>query len=126
MLKTFLSAKIHGIKVTDKCLQYDGSQTLPVSLMQQVGIAPYEQVHVVNITNGNRWITYAIEGKEGECVLNGAAARLGEIGDELIVMAYCQYMFTLGGIGQVIDAEWPPQKEFPKIIHLEKNNGSSS
>lgn len=87
-MRTFLRAKIHGIKVTDKCLKYDGSQTLPPSLMKKANICKYEQVHVVNVTNGNRWITYAIEGKEGECILNGAAARLGEVGDELIVLVY--------------------------------------
>lgn len=87
-MRTYLHAKIHGIKVTDKCLKYEGSQTIPASLMKRSRIAQYEQVHVVNITNGQRWITYAIEGKDGECVLNGAAARLGEVGDELIIMAY--------------------------------------
>ena len=90
VLKTYLSSKIHGIKVTGKSLHYDGSQSLPPSLMEAVGIAIGEQVHVANVNNGNRWITYAIEGKEGECILNGAAARMGEIGDELIVMAYMQ------------------------------------
>ena len=90
ILRTYLRAKIHGIKVTDKHLRYDGSQSLPPSLMNKTGIASGEQIHVVNINNGQRWITYAIEGKEGECVLNGAAARLGEVGDELIIMVYAQ------------------------------------
>ena len=71
-------------------LNYHGSQSLPLSLMQAVGIQPYEQVHVVNLKNGRRWVTYALPGDEGVCTLNGAAAHNGEPGDELIVMAYRQ------------------------------------
>lgn len=96
--RTYLRAKIHGIKVTDKNLRYDGSQSLPPSLMEKTGIKPGEQVHVVNVNNGQRWITYAITGKEGECVLNGAAARLGEVGDELIVMAYAQSILPVEAV----------------------------
>lgn len=54
------------------------------------GIAEYEQVHCVNKANGNRWVTYAIAGPEGQCCLNGAAARQGEIGDELLIFTYRQ------------------------------------
>jgi aspartate 1-decarboxylase len=79
-----------GLVVTDRQPHYHGSQTLPRDVMAAAGIEPYEQVHVVNIRNGARWITYAIEGNETEVVLNGAAARMGEVGDELIIMAYRQ------------------------------------
>jgi aspartate 1-decarboxylase len=89
-MRTFIAAKIHGVTVTACHLNYHGSQSLPVSLMQAVGIEPYEQVHVVNMKNGKRWVTYALPGDEGICTLNGAAAHNGEPGDELIVMAYRQ------------------------------------
>jgi aspartate 1-decarboxylase len=88
MLRTFVSAKVHGIRVTAKALAYEGSATLPRDLMDAAGIAAFEQVHVVNKSNGNRWVTYAIEGPPGEFVLNGAAARMGEVGDECLVITY--------------------------------------
>lgn len=87
-MRTYLAAKIHGMTITDKHLHYDGSQTIPLSVMNAVGILPYEQVWCLNVNNGNRWLTYAIPGPEGVCVLNGAAARQGEIGDELILITY--------------------------------------
>lgn len=89
-MKTYISAKIHGIRVTGLRLHYHGSQTLPASLLEAAGIEPYEQVHVVNVANGTRWVTYALAGAEGECTLNGAAAHNGAVGDELIIMAYQQ------------------------------------
>jgi aspartate 1-decarboxylase len=87
-LKTFVSAKLHGLRVTGKSLDYNGSASLPRSLMREAGISPFEQVHIVNKHNGNRWMTYAIEGNEGEFTLNGAAARQGEIGDECLLFTF--------------------------------------
>ena len=104
--RTYLKSKIHGMRVTGKSLHYDGSQSLPPSLMTVASIRPGEQVHIANVNNGERWITYAIEGEEGECVLNGAAARMGEIGDELIIMTYVQ-------------SDCPYNAE---IIHVNKHN----
>ena len=88
MPRTFIAAKIHGLRVTDKSLHYTGSQSIPADLMKAAGIVPYEQVHVVNKHNGHRWITYAIPSEGHEVRLNGAAARLGEIGDELLLFTY--------------------------------------
>jgi aspartate 1-decarboxylase len=87
-MRTFVAAKVHGLRVTDKSLHYNGSQTLPVSVMNAAGILPYEQVHCLNMSNGARWVTYAVPGPETVCTLNGAAARKGEIGDELIIITY--------------------------------------
>ena len=87
-MRTFVSAKLHGLFVTDKALEYHGSATLPKSLMELVGIQPYEQVHCVNKANGNRWVTYALPGPEGQFTLNGAAARQGEVGDECLIFTY--------------------------------------
>ena len=81
-------AKVHGLRVTDKALHYSGSETIPVSVMRAAGILPYEQVHCLNLSNGARWVTYAVPGPETVCSLNGAAARQGEIGDELILITY--------------------------------------
>ncbi|MEO0198472.1 MAG: aspartate 1-decarboxylase [candidate division WOR-3 bacterium] len=92
MLITMLKSKIHRIKVTDKNLNYEGSITIDQDLMDQAGLIPYERVEVYNINNGERFSTYAIPGKRGsmECVLNGATARKGEIGDLLIIVAYAE------------------------------------
>lgn len=87
-MRFYVGGKIHGIRVTEKALEYEGSQTLPASLMTAADIRPYEQVTCVNKHNGARWVTYAIPGPEGECILNGAAARMGEIGDELLIFTF--------------------------------------
>jgi aspartate 1-decarboxylase len=89
-LKTFVGAKIHGLRITDKSLNYRGSATIPGSLMDAAGIDPYERVYLVNKSNGNRWDTYALRGPEGEFTLNGAAARQGEIGDEILLWTFRQ------------------------------------
>lgn len=89
-LRTYVGAKIHGLVVTDKSLDYEGSATIPGSLMDEAGINEYEAVHIVNKANGNRWTTYAIRGREGEFKLNGAAARQGEIGDECLLWTFRQ------------------------------------
>ena len=73
-------SKIHRATVTDANLDYEGSITIDRDLMREADILPYEQVHVVNVTNGERLVTYAIEGGEGEICLNGAAAHKGRPG----------------------------------------------
>lgn len=89
-MKTFCSAKIQNATVTEAKLHYEGSITIDAELMKRCGIVPYEQVHVLNVTNGERIITYAIEGEKGQICLNGAAARLFLIGDKVIIIAYEQ------------------------------------
>ncbi|AFA40025.1 Aspartate 1-decarboxylase [Pyrobaculum oguniense TE7] len=83
-----LRAKAHGLVVTGKNINYEGSLTLGVDILKAVGLYPLERVEVYNVTNGARFSTYVIPGPEGAVELNGAAARLGEIGDVLIVAAY--------------------------------------
>lgn len=89
---TVLKAKLHRIKVTEACLDYEGSLTLDPDDMEAVGIVPYEKILCADVENGNRFETYAIAGRRGShvCCLNGAAAHKGEIGDRLIVMAFAQ------------------------------------
>lgn len=87
-MKEYIQSKIQNICVTDKSLHYDGSVTICNSLMDAVKIDPYQKVDIVNLNNGQRWSTYAIPGKTGVFQLNGGSARLGEIGDSCVVMAY--------------------------------------
>jgi aspartate 1-decarboxylase len=93
MQRTLLAAKIHSCTITDANLQYMGSISIDEDLLTAVGILPYEQVHVVNVNNGERFVTYAIAAAPGSGAieLNGAAARLGVKGDKLIVMTYAQF-----------------------------------
>jgi len=88
MLRCLVRSKIQRLVVTDKNLKYEGSLELDVRLMRAADIVPGELVQVVNVNNGSRFETYVIAARAGSgaCVLNGAAARLGEVGDEVIVM----------------------------------------
>jgi aspartate 1-decarboxylase len=85
-----LKCKIHRARVTDGNIAYEGSVTIDKKLMEAADIMPYEQVHILNINNGARFHTYAIEGEagKGEICLNGAAARLVAKGDIVIILAY--------------------------------------
>ena len=90
-MRIMLKSKIHRAHVTDGNIDYEGSITIDKKLMAEADILPYEQVQVLNINNGARFSTYAIEGKEdsGEICLNGAAARLAVRGDIVIILTYC-------------------------------------
>lgn len=89
VLRTYLQAKLHGIRLTDKNVQYVGSLTLSREYLDATGMAENEAVQVVNVTTGARLMTYIIVTEEpGQCVLNGGAARLAEVGDQMIVMTF--------------------------------------
>jgi len=90
MLIELLKSKIHRATVTDACLDYEGSITIDKELMGAAGLFPHEKVHVLNINNGERFETYIIEGKpkSGIICLNGAAARLVQKNDLIIIAAY--------------------------------------
>ena len=89
-MRTMLKSKIHRAHVTGADVGYEGSITLDPVLMDAADILPFEQVHVLDITNGARLQTYAIEGRRGsgEVVINGAAARMIGEGDLVIVLTY--------------------------------------
>ncbi len=110
MQKIFLSSKIHRATITSKNLEYEGSITIDSALMRAAGIEEGELVQVVNVNNGNRFETYAIKGKENSGIisLNGAAARLGEIGDTVIIMSYA-----------IFDVNEP---HTPKIVFVDSKN----
>ena len=89
-MRTMFKSKIHRATVTGADIDYEGSISIDTRLMKAADIIPYEQVHVLNINNGARFTTYAIEGEEGsgEICLNGAAARLCLKGDLVIILTY--------------------------------------
>ncbi len=91
-MRTMLKSKIHRARVTSLNLDYEGSITIDKRLMAEADILPYEQVQVLNLNNGARFTTYAIEGKResGQVCLNGASARLAKKGDIILILAYCQ------------------------------------
>lgn len=90
MLLEILKSKIHRVTVTEANLNYIGSITIDVNLMEAAGLYEGEKVEVANVTNGNRLETYAIPGERGsgKICLNGAAAHLFNVGDIAIIMAY--------------------------------------
>ena len=93
MRRSMCKSKIHRATLTGADLHYVGSLTVDRDLMDAADMVPYEQVHVVNVNNGNRLVTYIIEGERGSGTvqLNGAAARLGAPGDIVIVITYADY-----------------------------------
>ena len=93
MRRTMCKSKIHRATLTGADLHYVGSLTVDRELMDAADMVPYEQVHVVNVNNGNRLVTYIIEGERGSGTvqLNGAAARLGAPGDIVIVITYGEF-----------------------------------
>lgn len=93
MRRSMCKSKIHRATVTDANLAYEGSITLDPALMTAADLLEYEKVHVVDIANGQRFETYVITGVEdsGDVVLNGAAARLVQPGDKVIILSYGSY-----------------------------------
>lgn len=112
MLTQVLKGKIHRATVTQAELDYVGSITIDETLMEASGIREYERVQVVDVNNGQRLETYVIAGKRdsGVICLNGAAARLVELGDKVIIMAYV----------------WLDEKELkkyaPKVVFVDHDN----
>lgn len=90
---TLCKSKIHRARVTQAELYYEGSLTVDTELLGASGILPYEKVQVVNVNNGERFETYTIPGKanSGIICLNGPAARIGTVGDEVIIIAYAEF-----------------------------------
>jgi aspartate 1-decarboxylase len=112
MLINICKAKIHRATLTDANINYEGSITIDSDLMKAADLVPYEKVQVANVTNGERLETYVIKGVAGSGViaLNGAAARKGNIGDIIIIIAY--------GIMEREKAD----SFKPKIVKVDKNN----
>jgi aspartate 1-decarboxylase len=112
MQRILLKSKIHRATVTDADLQYEGSLTVDEDLLRSADIVSFEQIKIYNVSNGERFDTYAIAGPagSGQICLNGAAARKGAKGDLLIIASYAHY-----------DEREVTQHE-PKIVLLDANN----
>ena len=112
MLRTMMKSKIHRATVTDANLHYVGSITIDRDLMDDADLIDNEQVHVVDIDNGARLVTYVIEGERGSgtICMNGAAARLVQPGDKVIVISYADY-----------DAAELEQFA-PRVVHVDEHN----
>ena len=105
-------AKIHRATVTEANLDYEGSITIDDALIEASGLLEYEKVQVLNISTGSRIETYVIRGERdsGVICLNGAAARLGTVGDKVIIIAYAIMPHN-------------EAKGFkPRIVHVDNNN----
>lgn len=110
MLIQVCRAKIHRAHITDANLDYEGSLSIDRRLLSASTIRPHERVQVVNLNNGNRFETYVIEGEDGEVCLNGPAARLGQPGDLVIIIAY-----AFVDMGE-------SDKQAPVIVRVDSNN----
>lgn len=110
MRRMMLRSKLHRLSVTETHIDYEGSITIDKKLLKASDILVGERVQIVNINNGARFETYVIEGKSGVICLNGAAARLAEVGDKIIVIAYVS----------VDDKEARTMKT--KIVHVDERN----
>jgi len=112
MLRVFLLAKLHRVRVTHALIDYEGSCGIDERLLEASGILPNEQVEIYNVSNGERFSTYAIRAPRdsGEISVNGAAARKVAVGDLLIICAYA----TL--------AEAEIERHVPRVILVDDNN----
>ena len=112
MLLTMMKSKIHRIRVTHTRLTYDGSCAIDVDILEYANIRENEQIHIYNVNTGARFITYAIpdERGSGNVSINGAAARLAQVDDVLIICAYGQYDTGMSGLMT------------PCIAYMDENN----
>ena len=111
-MRIMLKGKIHRARITSLNVDYEGSITIDRTLMEEADILPYEQVQVLNVNNGARFTTYAIEAEpgSGEICINGAAARLAAKGDSIIILSYCH-------------VEDEDARNFvPRIVHVDAVN----
>jgi aspartate 1-decarboxylase len=112
MFRTMMNGKIHRARVTEANLNYVGSITIDQDLLDAVGMVTNEKVQIVNNNNGQRFETYIISGKRGSgvCCLNGAAARLVQEGDVVIIISY------------VLVPEEKVSTHHPKVAIMDENN----
>ena len=110
MIRIMLKSKIHRVRVTDSNIDYEGSISVDEELMQIADIRRYEKVSVWNVSNGHRFETYALPAEKGSgsIVVNGAAARLANIGDIIIIASFT-----------IVDDEKPFQ---PAIVYVDERN----
>lgn len=130
MRRTMLKSKIHRARVTQANIDYEGSITIDQQLMAAADILPHEQVHVLDIDNGARLTTYVLPGNKGEICINGAAARLIDVDDRVIILSYVTLSAAeLRGfkpiIIQVDDDNCPiTRNRYLEIIHHQDEKGA--
>ncbi|MCU1466253.1 MAG: aspartate decarboxylase [Actinomycetia bacterium] len=110
MQRSMMKSKVHRATITGANLEYVGSITLDRALMELADIREFEQVAVLDIDNGARFETYAMEGGAGDVIINGAAARLVQPGDRVIVITYAAY------------DEVELESYAPRIVHVDELN----
>ena len=130
-----MNDKIHRATVTEADVNYVGSLTIDADLMELADILPYQEVHVLNVTNGQRMVTYAMLGERGSGVmcLNGAAARHGRPGDIIIVIAYAHVedaaARTLKPSIVIVDEHNRPAEQLPPTVqdkHIHHREGAGA
>jgi len=116
MQLSFLKSKLHRACVTHAELDYEGSCAIDIALMRAANIRPYEQLHIYNVTNGERFITYAIEAEEHSRVIsiNGAAAHKANPGDRIIICTYANL------------SEQEAENFKPTLVYLDEENHITS
>lgn len=121
MLRMMLNSKIHRATVTEADLNYVGSITIDQNLLDAVGMLPNEKVHIVNNNNGARFETYIIAGERGSGVIcvNGAAARLVQRGDIVIILSYAYVMNENARDHKPTVAIMDADNQIKEIIHYE-------
>lgn len=110
MERTLLKSKIHRATVTGADMNYEGSIAVDINLCKEADLKEFEKVDIYNVNNGERFSTYIILGKDGEICLNGAAARLVQVGDVIIIASYSQYQ------------EDEIENHIPKIVLVNSEN----
>ncbi len=113
MQRTMLQAKLHRVRVTQSELHYEGSCAIDDDLLDAAGIREYQAIDIYNVTNGERFSTYAIRAERGSRTIsvNGAAAHKAGVGDILIIAAFSIY------------SELELQKYHPVLVYVDENNG---
>jgi len=123
MKRILLKSKIHRATVTAADVDYEGSISIPPSLLEAADIIEFEQVQVYDITNGSRFTTYAIRAdREGDIQINGAAARLASPGDLVIIASYAEYSQDEAAVHRprVVKVDGRNRK----LLHQEKRAGA--
>jgi aspartate 1-decarboxylase len=109
---TMLKAKLHRACVTDACVDYEGSCAIDADLLKMSGIREYEQIQIYNVTNGERFTTYAIQAEAGSRIIsvNGAAAHKANVGDRIIICSYARL------------SEEEADRFKPDLVYLDEEN----
>ena len=108
---TMLKAKLHRACVTDSCVDYEGSCAIDADLLKLAGIREYQQIEIYNVTNGERFTTYAIQAEAGSRIIsvNGAAAHKADVGDRVIICIYAEM------------SEAEADEFHPTLVYLDEN-----